>query len=406
MREKKMNTLRGKEIILGVTGGIAIYKSPELVRQLVKVGAKVQVVMTKNAQEFITPLTFQVLSGNPVITQMFHLLAESKIGHVALADRADVVVIAPATANILGKVASGIGDDMLSTLMMAARSPVLLAPAMNCRMWANPIVQRNVEFLREEGYHIIEPGFGELACGEEGKGRMAEVDEIIEEMEEVCTKKDLQGERILITAGPTQEPFDPIRFITNRSSGKMGYALANVAQKRGAEVILISGPTSLATPRKVKFIKVGTALEMREATLREFQGATVVIKAAAVADYHPAVKEERKLKKSDASIMVELEKNPDILEELWRNKGNRILIGFAAETERLIKNAQGKLKAKNLDLIVANDVSQEGSGFSSDSNQVKIIDQEGRIEDLPLLPKEEVAEWILNRLKEMRKRTG
>jgi phosphopantothenoylcysteine decarboxylase/phosphopantothenate--cysteine ligase len=235
---------------------------------------------------------------------------------------------------------------------------------------------------------------------------MAEVDEIIEEMEEVCTKKDLQGERILITAGPTQEPFDPIRFITNRSSGKMGYALANVAQKRGAEVILISGPTSLATPRKVKFIKVGTALEMREATLREFQGATVVIKAAAVADYHPAVKEERKLKKSDASIMVELEKNPDILEELGRNKGNRILIGFAAETERLIKNAQEKLKTKNLDLIVANDVSQEGSGFSSDSNQVKIIDQEGRIEDLPLLPKEEVAEWILNRLKQMRKRTG
>jgi phosphopantothenoylcysteine decarboxylase/phosphopantothenate--cysteine ligase len=235
---------------------------------------------------------------------------------------------------------------------------------------------------------------------------MAEVEEIIDEMEEVFTKKDLQGERILITAGPTQEPLDPIRFITNRSSGKMGYALANVAQKRGAEVILISGPTSLTPPRKVRFIKVETALEMREATLREFPKATVVIKAAAVADYRPTVKEDRKLKKSDTSITLELEKNPDILEELGRSKGNRILIGFAAETERLIKNAQDKLKTKNLDLIVANDVSQQGSWFASDTNQVKIIDQEGRIEDLPLLPKAEVAEWILDRLKEMRKRKG
>jgi phosphopantothenoylcysteine decarboxylase/phosphopantothenate--cysteine ligase len=295
---------------------------------------------------------------------------------------------------------------MLSTLVMAARSPVLLAPAMNYRMWANSVVQRNVKHLKQDGYHLIEPGFGDLACGEEGKGRMAEVEEILEEMEEVLTRKDLQGERILVTAGPTQEPLDPVRFISNRSSGKMGYALAHVAQKRGAEVILISGPTSLIPPRKVKFIKVGTALEMREATLREFQEATVVIKSAAVADYRPTVKEERKLKKSDSFITLALEKNPDILEELGKNKGSRILIGFAAETERLIKNAQDKLKAKNLDLIIANDVSQEGSGFSSDTNQVKIIDQEGTIEDLPLLPKGEVAELILNRLKEMRKRKG
>jgi phosphopantothenoylcysteine decarboxylase/phosphopantothenate--cysteine ligase len=406
MKGERMCILKGKEIVIGVTGGIAIFKAPELLRQLVKLGAKVQVVMTRNAQEFVTPLTFQVLSGNPVITQLFRLLSESKIGHVALADRADMIVIAPATANILGKIANGIGDDMLSTLVMAARSPVLLAPAMNYRMWANSAVQRNVKLLKQDGYHLIEPGFGGLACGEEGKGRMAEVEEILEEMEEVLTGKDLQGERILITAGPTQEPLDPVRFISNRSSGKMGYALAHVAQKRGAEVILISGPTSLIPPRKVKFIKVGTALEMREATLREFQEATVVIKSAAVADYRPTVKEERKLKKSDASIMVELEKTPDILEELGRKKGDRILIGFAAETESLIKNAQDKLKTKNLDLIVANDVSQEGSGFSSDTNQVKIIDQEGRIEDLPLLPKEEVAELILNRLKEMRKRKG
>jgi len=401
-----MCILKGKEIVIGVTGGIAIFKAPELVRQLVKLGAKVQVVMTRNAQEFVTPLTFQVLSGNPVTTQLFRLLSESKIGHIALADRADMIVIAPATANILGKIANGIGDDMLSTLVMAARSPVLLAPAMNYRMWANSVVQRNVKHLKQDGYHLIEPGFGDLACGEEGKGRMAEVEEILEEMEEVLTEKDLQGERILITAGPTQEPLDPVRFISNRSSGKMGYALAHVAQKRGAEVILISGLTSLIPPRKVKFIKVGTALEMREATLREFQEATVVIKSAAVADYRPTVKEERKLKKSDSFITLALEKNPDILEELGKNKGSRILIGFAAETERLIKNAQDKLKAKNLDLIIANDVSQESSGFSSDTNQVKIIDQEGTIEDLPLLPKGEVAELILNRLKEMRKRKG
>jgi len=401
-----MCILKGKEIVIGVTGGIAIFKAPELVRQLVKLGAKVQVVMTRNAQEFVTPLTFQVLSGNPVTTQLFRLLSESKIGHVALADRADMIVIAPATANILGKIANGIGDDMLSTLVMAARSPVLLAPAMNYRMWANSVVQRNVKHLKQDGYHLIEPGFGDLACGEEGKGRMAEVEEILEEMEEVLTRKDLQGERILVTAGPTQEPLDPVRFISNRSSGKMGHALAHVAQKRGAEVILISGPTSLTPPRKVKFIKVGTALEMREATLREFQTATVVIKAAAVADYRPTVKEERKFKKSDSSITLALEKNPDILKELGKNKGSRILIGFAAETERLIKNAQDKLKAKNLDLIIANDVSQESSGFSSDTNQVKIIDQEGTIEDLPLLPKGEVAELILNRLKEMRKRKG
>jgi phosphopantothenoylcysteine decarboxylase/phosphopantothenate--cysteine ligase len=401
-----MNILKEKEIILGVTGGIAIYKSPELLRGLMKSGAKVQVVMTKNAQEFITPLTFQVLSGNPVITQLFHLLPESKIGHVALADRADMIVIAPATANILGKIAHGIGDDMLSTLVMAAQCPMLLAPAMNYRMWANPIVQRNVESLKQLGYHLIEPGFGGLACGAEGKGRMAEIEEIIEEMEEVFTKKDLKDERILITAGPTQEPFDPVRFISNRSSGKMGYALAKTAQKRGAEVILISGPTYLLPPRKVKFIKVRTALEMREATLREFQEVTVIIKAAAVADYRPTVMEDRKLKKCDSSLTLELEKNPDILEELGRNKAKRILIGFAVETERLIKNAQDKLKNKNLDLIVANDVSQEGSGFESETIQVKIIDREGKIENLPLLPKEEVAELILDRLKEMRKGKG
>jgi phosphopantothenoylcysteine decarboxylase/phosphopantothenate--cysteine ligase len=400
-----MNILKGKESILGVTGGIAIYKSPELLRELVKLGAKVQVVMTKNAQEFIAPLTFQVLSGNPVITQLFHLLPESKIGHVALADRADIIVIAPTTANILGKIANGIGDDMLSTLVMAARCPILLAPAMNYRMWANPVVQRNVESVKQWGYHLIEPGFGDLACGEEGKGRMAEVGEIIEEMEEVFTKKDLRDERILVTAGPTQELLDPVRFITNRSSGKMGYALAKAAQKRGAEVILISGPTYLAPPRKVKFIRVVTALEMREATLREFQEATVIIKTAAVADYRPKVKGDRKLKKGDASITtLELEKNPDILEELGKNKGNRILIGFTAETEELIKNAQDKLKTKNLDLIVANDVSQEGSGFESDTIQVKIVDREGRIEDLPLQPKDEIAERILDRLKEMKRR--
>jgi phosphopantothenoylcysteine decarboxylase / phosphopantothenate---cysteine ligase len=398
-----MNILKGKEIVLGVTGGIAICKSPELLRELMKTEARVQVVMTKNAQEFLTPLTFQVLSGNPVIIQLFQLIAESKIGHVALADRADMIVVAPATANIIGKMANGIGDDMLSTLIMAARCPVLLAPAMNYRMWSNPVVQRNLATLKQWGYKIAEPGFGDLACGEEGKGRMAEVREIIEDMEEVCTKKDLCNEKIIITAGPTQEPLDPVRFISNRSSGKMGYALAKAAQRRGAQVILISGPSHLTPPRKIKVLRVKTAFEMREAILGEFQSATIVIKTAAVADYRPRVIENKKVRKGEPFITIEMEQNPDILKELGEIKGDKILIGFAAETDELVKNAQEKLRVKNLDFIIANDVSQEGSGFDADANQVKIIDQKGGIEDLPLLPKEMVAETILDRLRDLKR---
>jgi len=389
--------LKGKEIVLGVTGGIAAYKAAELVRLLVKEEANVYVVMTRNAQEFMTPLTFQTLSGNPVITDLFTLVEEQKIGHIALADLAELIIILPATANIIGKIANGIADDFLSTMVMASKAPVLFAPSMNVNMWENKALQKNIQTLVERGYHFIEPGEGELACRWYGKGRLAELNEVVERIEDLLSQKDLKGEKILITGGPTQEPIDPVRFLTNRSSGKMGYALAKVARRRGAEVILVTGPTSLPLPRRdIEIVPVQTAEEMRRAVFAHVQGCSAVIKAAAVSDFRPKATSLQKLKKASASPYLELEKTEDILGEIGKKKGDRVLVGFAAETEDLVTNARKKLMEKNLDLIVVNDVTKPGVGFGLDTNQVKILYPSGEVKDLPLMSKEEVSQSILD----------
>ncbi len=402
-----MEILRDKEIILGVTGGIAAYKAVELLRELTKKGAKVHVVMTRNAQEFITPLTFQTLSGNPVQKDLFSLLEDSKISHVALADMAHLVAIVPATANIIGKVANGIADDFLSTMIMATRCPVLFAPSMNVNMWGSVAVKQNVEKLKKAGYQFIGPDEGDLACEVIGQGRLAAVADILERIEELLTEKDMGGKRVLITAGPTHEPIDPVRFITNRSSGRMGFALAKMARRRGADVTLISGPTHLSVPRgNVRFISVGTASEMRVAVLEHYKECSVIIKAAAVSDYHPKFVGDQKLKKLNAHAFLELERNPDIIGEIGSLKGDRVLVGFAAETRNLMANARKKLREKHLDLIVANDVSRSDSGFATETNKVVIIDSQGEVDPLPLMSKEEVANIILERVLEILRRKG
>jgi len=391
--------LKGKKVVLGVTGGIAAYKAAEFVRLLVKKEVDVHVVMTQNAQKFITPLTFQTLSGNPVVSDPFALLEDAQIGHIALADLAELVVILPATANIVGKIANGIADDFLSTMVMATRAPVLIIPSMNVNMWENTALQKNVQTLFERGFHLMEPGEGELACHWYGKGRLPELNEVVETMEDLLTPKDLEGERILITGGPTQEPMDPVRFITNRSSGKMGYALAKIARRRGAEVTLISGPTSLSFDRgDIKFVSVRTAEEMREAVFSHLEGSSVVIKAAAVSDYRPNVISEKKIKKGGSEYTLTLERTRDILEELGKKKENRLLVGFAAETEDLIAHGRKKMVEKNLDLIVVNDITQPGAGFGSDTNQVKILSSSGQVKDLPLATKEEISGAILDQV--------
>jgi phosphopantothenoylcysteine decarboxylase/phosphopantothenate--cysteine ligase len=399
--------VNGKEIILGVTGGIAAYKAAELVRELTKKGAKVRVVMTRNAREFITPLTFQTLSGNPVQTDLFSLVEGSKIGHVALADMADLVVIAPATANIIGKVAHGIADDFLSTMIMATKSPVLFAPSMNVNMWESFTVQHNVATLKETGYHFIGPEEGDLACEAIGQGRLAALSDIVECIEDLLVEKDMRGNQILITAGPTHEPIDPVRFIGNRSSGRMGFALAKMARRRGADVILISGPSHLPIPGgNIRFISVGTALEMRDAVLEHYKECSAIIKAAAVSDYRPKFTSNQKVKKLDGHASLELERNPDILGEIGSLKGDRVLVGFAAETEDLIANAREKLREKHLDLIVANDVSRSDSGFATETNKVTIIDSRGKTHPLPLKSKDEVANIILERVVEILRERG
>ncbi|MBI2088671.1 MAG: bifunctional phosphopantothenoylcysteine decarboxylase/phosphopantothenate--cysteine ligase CoaBC [Deltaproteobacteria bacterium] len=385
-------------IALGVTGGIACYKAVELVRLLVKEGFAVQVVMTREAMEFVTPLTFQTLSGRPVATETFSLTQESEIGHIRVADEAKLFVIAPATANIIGKIAAGIADDLLTTVLMATRAPVLIAPSMNVHMYEHPILQDNIRKLKGLGYHFMEPAEGYLACGYEGKGRLPEPEDIVEEIRRRLKKKDLIDEKLLITAGPNQEPLDPVRFISNRSSGKMGYALARIGLRRGAQVTLISGPTALPPPPGVCLVRATTAAEMREAVLQEFPQATAVLMAAAVADYHPEQPIGRKLKRAAGPIVLKLKPNPDILRELGARKNGRILIGFAAETEELVANARKKLREKNLDLIVANDVTQEGSGFESDTNVATLLDRRGTVRSLPLMSKEDLAERIFDYL--------
>jgi len=381
-------------VVLGVTGGIACYKAVELVRLLIKGGFRVQVIMTRSAMEFVTPLTFQTLSGNPVATETFNLTQESEIGHINLADSADLFVIAPATANVIGKIAGGIADDLLTTVVMATQAPVLIAPAMNIHMYENPILQENLRKLRRIGYHLMEPAEGFLACGYEGKGRLPEPEAILAEIQQLTSKKDLSGERFLITAGPNREPLDPVRYISNRSSGKMGYALAKVALRRGAEVALVSGPTALEPPSGARLIAVTTAAEMQAAVLKEFAACTAVVMAAAVTDYRPVTVAGQKIKRGKGPLDLRLEPNPDILKTLGEKRDGKVLIGFAAETEDLNANAEKKLRAKNLDMIVANNVAEAGSGFDGDTNIATIIDRTGAQRSLPLMSKDELADCI------------
>ena len=394
--------LKGKTVVVGVCGGIAAYKAVEVVSRLKKLGAEVNVIMTKNATQFVTPLTFQTISHNPVITDMF---AEPKIWdvqHISLAEKADLMLIAPATANIIGKTANGIADDMLSTTIMATKAPVLFVPAMNTNMYLNPIVQKNISYLKELGYEFIDPGTGLLACKDYGPGRMAEPEDIVEYIIESFVNKDLAGKKIVVTAGPTIEPLDPVRYVTNHSSGKMGYNIAKAAKSRGADVVLITGPTSLKAPNGVKVIKVNTTIEMLNAVEREFDSCEVLIKAAAPLDYRPEKVSDVKIKKKggeDDQLNIRYIRNPDIAEHFGRIKGNKILVGFAAETNDLIEYAKEKLKKKNLDFIVANNIMEDGAGFKGDTNVVTIIDKDENIENYPVLDKYKVAQIILDKVK-------
>ena len=395
--------MKGKTVVLGVTGGIAAYKSVELLRLLTKGGADVHVVMTEAAMEFIAPLTFQTLSMNPVSTSLFNLLSEREIGHISLADRADLLIIAPATANIVAKLANGIADDMLSTTAMATKAPILIAPAMNVNMYQNPAYRDNEAKLKERGVLFVEPVRGTLACGWEGEGKLQEPAVIYEEALAALCEKDLAGKSLMVTAGPTREEIDPVRFISNYSSGRMGYAIARCARRRGAEVTLVTGPTAIDKPFGVEVVQVVSACEMREAVMSHADNSDIIIKAAAVADYRPAVRAGNKIKKERAPRTLELVQNPDILQELGGVKGERLLIGFAAETGDLLKNARKKLKGKNLDMVVANDISRPGAGFDQDTNIVKLLFRDGEVVDLPLMTKDELADVILDRIVGMKK---
>ncbi|MGM0471362.1 MAG: bifunctional phosphopantothenoylcysteine decarboxylase/phosphopantothenate--cysteine ligase CoaBC [Bacillota bacterium] len=386
------------EILLGVTGGIAAYKALEIVSRLKKLGAEVHVIMTEAATEFVQPLSFRSLSHNPVVVDMFATPKKWDVQHISLAERADLCLIAPATANMIGKLANGIADDMLSTTVMATEAPVLLAPAMNSKMYDNPIVQQNLSQLAELNYQILEPEAGYLACGSSGKGRLPDPELIVKEVvANLSDKQDLADCRMLVTAGGTEEPIDPVRFIGNHSSGKMGYAIAQAAANRGAKVQLISAPTNLSSPQDVELIEVQTAVEMYQAVMEQQADADVIIKAAAVADYRPGQQAADKIKKEESNLKLELRRNPDILAELGAKKKEQVLVGFAAESSELIANAERKLREKNLDLIIANDITASDAGFGSDTNRVVIIDPTTEVE-LPNLPKREVAQKLLDRI--------
>jgi phosphopantothenoylcysteine decarboxylase/phosphopantothenate--cysteine ligase len=387
---------KDKQVILGVSGGIAAYKAVELLRLLTKAGADVHVIMTRAAQEFVTPLTFQTLSANPVHTELFNLISEQQIGHISLADRADLLIIAPATANIVGKLAGGIADDMLTTTVMATRAKVLIAPAMNVNMYTNPIYRDNEERLRRLGYLFVPPETGDLACGWVGEGKLATPESIFDAAMAALTPKTLSGQTVMVTAGPTREEIDPVRFISNHSSGRMGYALAVAAQRRGSRVILVSGPVSLTVPSGVELVNVESAAEMREAVMARAGECTVVIKAAAVADYRPVERSETKIKKHADELSLRLVKNPDILAELGRLEQRPFLVGFAAETGSLEAAATKKLEEKNLDMIVANDVSQPDAGFNVDTNRARILFRDGRNVECPLMSKNDLANHILD----------
>ena len=389
-----------KTIILGVTGGIAIHKSVDLASQLVKQGHSVHVVMTENATRLVQPTQFQVISRNSVLLDLFELGSDWKPVHIDLADKADLLAIVPATANIIGKMANGIADNALSTVAISVHCPILIAPAMEQHMYENPFVAANVQSLKSNGVEFVEPVSGDLASGKQGMGRLNTVEEILGRINQLLnTSKDLCGQRVIVTAGPTREYLDPVRFISNRSSGKMGYAVAEAARDRGAEVLLISGPATAAPPTGVETQYIETTLELQDAILERFDQTDIVVMAAAVADYRPQAFSSNKIKKTTDHLTIPLEQNPDIAQALGKRKNSgQITVGFAAETDDLLENAQKKLIKKNCDLIVANDVLVEGAGFEGDTNIVTLLDQSGRREQLPLLSKREVADRILDRV--------
>ena len=389
--------LAGKKIVLGVTGGIAAYKAVEIVSRLRKAGAEVHVIMTKEATQFVTELTFREMSGQPVVVDMWEKVTNFNVEHIALANLADLMLIAPATANILAKGAVGIADDMLSTTLLATKAPVLMAPAMNTNMYENPVTQENIKTLKKRGVHILEPAAGHLACGTSGKGRLPEPLEIVEAVKRLLNLTgQLSGQKVLVTAGGTIEPLDPVRYIGNRSTGRMGYAIAAEAARRGAEVVLVSGPSALMPPAGVRMVQVETARQMREAVLAEYPSVQAVVKSAAVADYRPIEVAAEKIKKSDDALTLTLVRNPDILLELGQKKQQQLLVGFAAETCHVEEYARKKLVKKNLDFIVANDVSEADAGFGVETNRIKLFDKEGNMTAYPLMSKTELAGIILD----------
>jgi len=396
-----MTILKDRKILLGVTGGIAAYKALELTRLLAAEEAQIRVIMTQSAMEFVQPLSFQVLSGQPVCTHLFDLETESRIGHIQVATEAEVAVIAPATANIIGKLAHGIADDYLTTALLACTAPKIICPAMNVNMYENQIVQENLARLKSRGFDQVGPEAGDLACGVQGLGRLAPVDEILESIRRLLTPQSLKGKRVLVTAGPTREMLDPVRHLTNPSSGKMGYALASAARRRGAEVTLVSGPSSLAPPHGVKQVQVTTAQEMHEAVMEQFGQMEAVVMAAAVSDYRPKKMAAKKIKKIKAKESLELEKTEDILLRLGELKQGQILVGFAAETEDLLENAKKKLRQKKVDFIVANDLTAADVGFGCDTNEVTILWPGGEVEKLPLKSKELIAMEIWDRVERL-----
>lgn len=398
--------LKDKTVVIGVSGGIAVYKCLDVISRLRKLGVNVNVIMTKSATEFVAPLSFQSLSQNYVVCDMFEDPKTWDVEHISLAKKADVFLIAPATANVIGKIANGIADDMLTTTVMATKGKVLIAPAMNTNMYENPIFQRNISILKELGYNFVEPESGRLACGDTGKGKLATPETIVNEVVNLLTQnQDLKGKNIIVTAGPTMESIDPMRFISNRSTGKMGYSIAAQAINRGAEVTLISGPTNLTPPQNLKkLIRIESAEDMYNAVLNNMDENQVIIKSAAVADYKPKNYSDKKIKKTDDDLSIELDRNKDIAYEIGKIKKDKILVGFAAETNDLIENAKGKVQKKNLDFIVANDLTKEGAGFGVDTNIVKIIDKEGHITEYPKMTKDEVANVILDKVNELIKK--
>ncbi len=397
--------LQGKKIVLGVTGGIAAYKAVEVASRLRKLGAEVHVIMTRAATEFVTELTFREITGQPVTTSMWDKVTHWNVEHIALARMAELVLIVPATANFIAKAAQGMADDMLTTTLLATRAPIFFAPAMNSNMYANPVTQQNIQALQRRGWQLIEPASGPLACGTSGVGRLPEPEQIVAEVEAAASSlASLTGKKVLVTAAGTIEPIDPVRYIGNRSSGRMGYAIAAEAARRGAEVVLVSGPSALSEPAGVRTIHIETAAQMRSAVLAEFPACDIVIKAAAVADYRAREVAENKIKKDEDVLTLVLEKNPDILKELGGLKQpGQILVGFAAETQNLLAYAKQKLEKKNLDFIVANDVTKPNAGFNAETNLIKILSRDGRVEEFPLQSKVALAGIILDRVTALRK---